>query len=487
MSQHDYIISNDTGANVRSDLNNALGAIATINSGATEPSTTYAYQLWMDTSSNVLKIRNSANSAWYTLPISPIANNTVDINGGTIDGVTIGGSSAGAITGTNLTATTSATLQHSSSTKLATTSTGIDVTGTVTADGLTVDGDTVTANAQNAVTMEFNSATGIISADRTGGNYADLSLRTTAGSTPLERLRISYDGDISFYEDTGTTPKFFWDASAERLGIGTTSVDSGVHVESSSGANAQIKIQTGDTTSYSQLIFGDSADSNVGGVQYNHSDDSLQFHVGNIGEKVRIDSSGNLLVGALAPVSASVGGFQVNSSGQVNTSIPTTSPVIHHRFYNLNGVVGTITTSGSATAYNTSSDYRLKEDWQPMSGSIDRLKALNPVNFAWKADGSRVDGFLAHEAAEVVPEAVSGEKDAVEAIGNVTDAEGTVVQENVTEPAELAEGQTWTKTEDRPVYQGIDQAKLVPLLTAALQEAVSKIEALETRIAALEA
>ena len=105
MAQHDGIISNDTGANVRADINNALAAVFGTHSGATEPSTTYAYQLWMDTSSNVLKIRNSANSAWYTLPVTVTANNTVDINGGTIDGVTIGGSSAGAITGTTITGT----------------------------------------------------------------------------------------------------------------------------------------------------------------------------------------------------------------------------------------------------------------------------------------------------------------------------------------------------------------------------------------------
>jgi len=73
--------------------------------------------------------------------------------------------------------------------------------------------------------------------------------------------------------------------------------------------------------------------------------------------------------------------------------------------------VGTIKVSPSATAYNTSSDYRLKEDVQAMSGATDRLKELKPVNFAWKVDGSRVDGFLAHEAQEVVPESVSGAKD----------------------------------------------------------------------------
>jgi hypothetical protein len=118
--------------------------------------------------------------------------------------------------------------------------------------------------------------------------------------------------------------------------------------------------------------------------------------------------------------------------------------------------VGSISVTASATAFNTSSDYRLKEDVQPMVGATDRLMALKPVNFAWKVDGSRVDGFLAHEAQEVVPEAVTGQKDAVDKDG-------------------------------KPEYQGIDQSKLVPLLTAALQEALGRIETLEARVAALEA
>jgi hypothetical protein len=120
--------------------------------------------------------------------------------------------------------------------------TALDVTGTITADGLTVDGDTVTANAQNAVTVEFNNATGIISADRTGGNYAGLSLRTTAGSTPLERLAVAYNGDISFYEATGTTPKMVWKAADERLGIGTSSPSQGIHLKAASG-NSYIKAE----------------------------------------------------------------------------------------------------------------------------------------------------------------------------------------------------------------------------------------------------
>ena len=117
--------------------------------------------------------------------------------------------------------------------------------------------------------------------------------------------------------------------------------------------------------------------------------------------------------------------------------------------------VGSISVSSSATAYNTSSDYRLKEDIVEMQDSIERVKELKPCNFAWKTDGSRVDGFLAHEAQEVIPEAVTGTKDEVDDEGN-------------------------------PEYQGIDQSKLVPLLTKALQEALTKIESLEARVEALE-
>jgi hypothetical protein len=140
--------------------------------------------------------------------------------------------------------------------------------------------------------------------------------------------------------------------------------------------------------------------------------------------------------------------------------------------FNYNGSTkGSITTNGTSTAYNTSSDYRLKELDVPMEGSIDRLKLLRPINFAWKVDGTRTDGFLAHEAGEVVPECATGTKDAMmdeeyEVTPVVMDGE-TVVTEAV------------MGTRSVPDYQGIDQAKLVPLLVSALQEAIARIEVLE--------
>jgi len=176
--------------------------------------------------------------------------------------------------------------------------------------------------------------------------------------------------------------------------------------------------------------------------------------------------------------------LNLNNAGQSNYILITaqsgTGLVTHHQFNNSNGVVGTIKTSGTSTSYNTSSDYRLKENVLPMTGSIDRLKALKPSKFNFKADPDKtVDGFLAHEAQEVVPEAVGDTpKDAMmdeeyEVTPAVMDGD-TVVTEAV------------MGTRSVPDYQGIDQSKLVPLLVASLQEAVAKIESLEARVTALE-
>ena len=120
-------------------------------------------------------------------------------------------------------------------------------------------------------------------------------------------------------------------------------------------------------------------------------------------------------------------------------------------------VVGSIATSSSATSFNESSDYRLKENEVAISDGITRLKTLKPYRFNFKIDpDTTVDGFFAHEVTPAVPEAITGTKDEV-------------------------------GSDDKPVYQGIDKSKLIPLLTAALQEAIIKIETLETKVAALEA
>jgi len=131
---------------------------------------------------------------------------------------------------------------------------------------------------------------------------------------------------------------------------------------------------------------------------------------------------GNLLVGKTS-TSGGIAGTVLANTGLVRMTASGISVAEINRISSDGSIVdfkrdgttvGTIGVTGSATSYNTSSDYRLKEDVQPMSGATDRLKELKPVNFAWKSDGSRVDGFLAHEAQEVVPEAVHGTKDGMQ-------------------------------------------------------------------------
>jgi len=135
-------------------------------------------------------------------------------------------------------------------------------------------------------------------------------------------------------------------------------------------------------------------------------------------------------------------------------------------YYKDNGYKGGVNITSSAVAYVSISDYRLKTDVQSMTGATDRVKLLKPCNFEWIVDGTRIDGFLAHEAQEVVPESVTGTKDAMR------DEEYEITPATDTEAAVMG-------TRSVPDLQGIDQSKLVPLLTATIQELITRIEALE--------
>jgi len=211
---------------------------------------------------------------------------------------------------------------------------------------------------------------------------------------------------------------------------------------------------------------------------------ALTFETGNnssTSERMRIDSSGNLLVGTTSTLvygssgSGSAdgwvlgpdGGGNVGMSSNITWNKYSTGAVFGFRYDGTQ--VGNISISTTNTSYNTSSDYRLKENVVEVSDGIDRVKLLKPSRFNFIADPNKtVDGFLAHEVADVVPEAITGTKDAMRT-EDVYDEDGNV-----------------TGTQEVPDYQGIDQSKLVPLLTAALQEAITKIETLEARVATLE-
>lgn len=187
-----------------------------------------------------------------------------------------------------------------------------------------------------------------------------------------------------------------------------------------------------------------------------------------------------------APV-AGEGGVYMNFNGLIRQSskVTTTSSMIE--FYNASGQAGKITISGVTTSYLTSSDYRLKDNVIPMVNAGDRLMQLKPCTFNFTADPTTVvDGFLAHEAQAVVPEAVSGEKDAMQEVFVVEAVEAVAAQDatydddgNELTPAIAAVEAVAEVIETQPNYQGIDQSKLVPLLVGALQEALTRIEALE--------
>jgi hypothetical protein len=158
----------------------------------------------------------------------------------------------------------------------------------------------------------------------------------------------------------------------------------------------------------------------------------------------------------------------INGNGvlQLERSTNIDSTLRSHVLFTRGGSqVGEIKTSNSATSFITSSDYRLKENVTPMSGATAQTKLLKPCNFDWIVGGN-VNGFLAHELAEVVPEAVTGTKDAM------MDEEYEVTPATDTEEAVMG-------TRSVPDMQGIDQSKLVPLLTATIQELIARIEALE--------
>jgi len=201
-------------------------------------------------------------------------------------------------------------------------------------------------------------------------------------------------------------------------------------------------------------------------------------------ERMRIGTNGNI---SLGPVYASAGSqntVEVFASDNyiIYSNANTTGNLPRQYFVNPNGVVGSISVSGSATTYATSSDYRLKENIAPMTGALDTVAQLKPCTYTWKVDGDAGQGFIAHELQAVVPDAVSGSKDGTEDIGNTVDADGNIVSNNVTKPTNLQEGWSWKKTGTKPVYQGIDTSFLVATLTAAIQELKAEVDSLKAQI-----
>ncbi len=237
MAQHDYVIANANGATVRADINNALLAISSTNSGSSEPSTPYAYEMWVDTSNNLLKLRNAANDGWITLGVSITASNTVDINGGAIDGTPIGASSAS--TGAFSTLSTTDNLSIGGSNKELRFYEGSNYVG-FEAPALTGDQIWVLPSADG-------SADQVMTTDGSG----NLSWATAAGTT------INSNADNRVITGSGTANTL--NAEASLTWDGTTFGADGGAVFNDSGADADFRIES-DTLTHAFVVDGATGD-----------------------------------------------------------------------------------------------------------------------------------------------------------------------------------------------------------------------------------
>lgn len=236
-------------------------------------------------------------------------------------------------------------------------------------------------------------------------------------------------------------------------------------------------------TSASLYLVADEGDDNGDGWRITSNQDVNDLTIsnntsGSYVDKLTLTSSGVLLVDKTSSGSSGDGltlRNDSNNGGRITfTRVNETDTQFHMAFYTYSGTkVGEVTTSTSSTAYVTSSDYRLKDNVTQLTGAIDRLNQLKPSRFNFIADPeTTLDGFLAHEVSDLVPEAITGEKDAMttetyEVTPAVKDENDNIITEAIIGEREV------------PNYQGIDQSKLVPLLVASVQELSAKVTALE--------
>jgi len=562
MAQHDYVIDNSTGQNVRQDINNALQAIVTNNSGSSAPSATFPFMLFADSAAGTMKIRNAADNAFielfqldgtFTLEdgsastpalafrddlntgIFSSAADTFNVATGGVermelgtttifnedgadvdfriegdteanlfyvdagnDQVGIGTSSPTALFNAR---TASVALASNGHVYIQSTDSGADIGGQLNFGnnnarrcaiaGRQEGSDAIAGYLQFGTRGPAGTSNDIIERMRIdssghllvntssvgGGSYDQLSVaggikitddsnskleigRFNSSSATNSYIKIGSNSDSLRISNAADSVDLFTLTNSGNVGIGTTSPTCGLHIDNpSDGAITQIL----DTdNSAVKLVFRNSTE--TGNNMQIGADGSNLVALTGATQRMRLLSDGDIFLGGANTAdvtgNSSSAGFVYDSDGGAGNhpfvccqhASRSGGSASYIKFQAATTVRGTIheSNNGFDVSYGSTSDYRLKENVVTLSNAITRLKTLLPKRFNWIEDETNTlqDGFLAHEVTTAVPQAVTGTKDEVD--------------EN-----------------NKPVYQQIDQSKLVPLLVAAVQELIGKVEALE--------
>jgi len=287
-------------------------------------------------------------------------------------------------------------------------------------------------------------------------------------------VRVDNVGNIDFFNGTSSDSQKMTILADGKVGIGTASPNALLTVGSTGTSGPELQIMS-STSGSGYLYFGDGTSGTArydGYIGYNQTSRYMAFATGGGAERMRINSSGQFLLGTtsnnsdsykmIADLGGGAKGIDVrnvsyNADNGAFRSVPSgnTSYRFAVMLNSSNSTVGKIEVTSANTTYTTSSDYRLKENVIPLENGLDRLNQLKPVKFNWIESGQEEEGFIAHEVDEIFSDAVVGKKDAVKDDGTVSP-------------------------------QTMDYGRITPLLVKAIQELTTKLEAAEARITTLE-